>query len=261
MTSASPAAPMTHADGVAEIALAFPPVNQFSRAFLEAVLASVGALPADTRALVVHSTLPGVFAAGGDIAFMASAPLDDQLRFVELCQRTCSALEELPFPVVAAVEGACLGGGVELALGCDIRVAGRGATLALPEVQLGILPGAGGTHRLVHAIGSSRARDLLLTGRRLSGEEAGAFGLVTRVVADGEALGEARAVARALADGATEAIQAIKRLALGAPHRTLEADLPVELAEWEIARRSRTAQEGLSAFAEKRRPDFSGVRG
>jgi enoyl-CoA hydratase/carnithine racemase len=247
---------VTYDDQLAELVLDSPPVNQFSVEFLEAVRDAVRSLSQDTRALVVSSSIDGVFAAGGDVSFMATASIEDQLAFVELCQETLDAFEKLPYPVVFAIDGACLGGGLELALAGDIRVAGDSATLGLPEVRLGILPGAGGTHRLVHTIGGGNARDLLLTGRRITGREAGGIGLVTRVVADGQAATEARALGRGFADGATDAIRCIKRLALGAPHRDIAASLVAEREEWEIARRSATGQEGLVAFAEKRRPDF-----
>ena len=101
---------------------------------------------------------------GGDIPWMATATIDEQLPFVALCQRTYSAFEELHCPVVIAIDGHCLGGGLELALCCDIRVAGRSAKLGTPEATIGLIPGAGGTQRLVRAVGQGVARDMLMTG-------------------------------------------------------------------------------------------------
>jgi enoyl-CoA hydratase/carnithine racemase len=248
-----------HDDGVAQLVLDRAPVNQFDAELLRATLDAVETLPAGTRALVVSSAIPDVFAAGGDIPWMARAPIEEQLAFVELCQRTYSSFERIACPAIAAIEGACLGGGLELVLACDIRVVGEGALLGLPETTIGLIAGAGGTQRLPRAIGQGVARDMLITGRRISGSEAGAIGLASRVVADGEATATALALARRLADGATEAIQASKRLALSAFDEPIDAGLARERAEWAEVRRSATSQEGLEAFAAKRRPDFRGA--
>ncbi|MCW2994173.1 MAG: enoyl-CoA hydratase/isomerase family protein, partial [Conexibacter sp.] len=152
-----------------------------------------------------------------------------------------------------------LGGGLELALCCDIRVVGASATLGLPEATIGLIAGAGGTQRLVRAVGQGTARDLLLTGRPITGAEAAAMGIASRVVPDGTAAEVALAIARKLADGPAEAIQATKRLAVAAPDLTLAEGLARERAEWAVVRRSAATQEGLEAFAQKRRPDFRGA--
>ncbi len=245
-----------HDDGVAHLVLDYAPVNQFSEAFVRLTLETVEALPADTRAVVVSSAVDGIFAAGGDIPWMASAPLEEALPFVALCQAAYTSFELLPCPAIAAIEGACLGGGLELALACDIRIVAETALLGLPEVTVGIIAGAGGTQRLPRAIGQSRARELLLTGRRFDGIEAGTLGVANQVVPEGETVDVALRLARKLADGATEAIQATKRLAIHATDYPIEAGLARERAAWAALRPSATAQEGLSAFAEKRRPDF-----
>lgn len=248
---------LRHDAGVTHLVLGYEPVNQFNADFLGEVHDAVTGLGPETRALVVSSTVPGIFAAGGDIPWMAAARMEDQLSFVSLCQRTYSAFERIACPSVAAIDGACLGGGLELALGCDIRVAGESAVLGLPEATIGLIAAAGGTQRLVRAIGQGLARDLLLTGRRISGAEAAGIGLLSRVVVDGSATDEALALARRLADGPTEAIQATKRLAVAASELTLEAGLARELAAWEQVRRSPNTQEGLTAFAQKRPPHFT----
>lgn len=245
--------------GMAHLVLDHPPVNQFNAATLRSLLHSVEALPSDTRAVVVSSAVERVFAAGGDIPWMASAPIDELLDFVALCQRTYSAFESLACPAIAAIDGACLGGGLELALCCDIRVVGRSAVLGLPEATIGLIAGAGGTQRLVRAIGQGVARDLLLTGRRVSGSEAGALGIASRVVDDGSATATALEIGRALADGPAEAIQATKRLAVAAPDLTLAEGLAEERRAWEAVRRSPSSQEGLDAFAQRRRPNFRAV--
>jgi enoyl-CoA hydratase/carnithine racemase len=243
-------------DGVARLVLAKPPVNSFDAPFLRAISDAVGGLPRDSRALVVCSAVPRIFAAGGDIPWMAAAPLEEQLAFVELCQRTYSLFEEVPFPTIAAIEGAALGGGLELALACDLRVLGDGAVVGLPEATIGLIAGAGGITRLVRAVGRGVAHDLLLTGRRLDAAEAQAMNLASRRVAAGEAEATALALARTLADGATEAIEASKRLAVSAGEGTIAEALGRERAAWAVVRRSARTQEGLDAFAQKRAPDF-----
>jgi enoyl-CoA hydratase/carnithine racemase len=209
---------LRHDDGLTQLVLDRPPVNQFDVSLLELVGDAVATLGPDTRALVVSSAVPGVFAAGGDIPWIATATIAEQVPFVELCQRTYSAFEALHCPVVAAIEGHCLGGGLELALCCDIRVAGRAARLGLPEATIG------------------------------------------RLVDDGGAESEARAIARRLADGPAEAIQASKRLAVAASQLELADGLVRERVEWEAVRRSASTQEGLTAFVARRRPDFAAAR-
>jgi enoyl-CoA hydratase/carnithine racemase len=247
---------LSHDDGLAQLVLDRPPVNQFDAQLLALVGEAVQTLGEETRAVVVSSAVAGVFAAGGDIPWMASAAIAEQLPFVELCQRTYSAFESLHCPVVVAIDGHCLGGGLELALCCDIRVAGCGARLGLPEATIGLIPGAGGTQRLVRAVGQGVARDMLLTGLRITGEQAYAWGIVSRLVDDGGAEAEAHSIARRLADGPAEAIQATKRLAVVASQLNLTDGLARERAEWEAVRRSASTQEGLTAFAERRVPDF-----
>ena len=243
-------------DGLGHLVLDSPPVNRFDEPFLHAIGDAVRGLPTDLRALVVSSSVERIFAAGGDLHWMAVAPLEEQLRFVDLCQSTYSLFEEVPYPVVAAIEGAALGGGLELALACDIRILGADARIGLPEATIGLLAGAGGITRLVRAIGRGVAHDLLLPGRRLSADEALAMGIASRATPAGEAVAAALALARTLADGPTEAIQATKRLAVVAGEGTIADGLRRERQAWAIVRRSATTQEGLEAFASKRTPDF-----
>jgi enoyl-CoA hydratase/carnithine racemase len=246
--------------GVAHLRLHRPPVNQFDSALLEQILAAVGTVGAETRALVVSSDLDGCFAAGGDLPWMAGAQLPEQLRFVALCQDTYTAFERLDCPAVIAIDGHCLGGGLEMALCCDIRVVSPTSSLGLPEANIGLIAGAGGTQRLVRAIGQGVARDMLLTGRRIDGDEALALGLASRLAASGECTDAAFKIARQVADGPAEAIQATKRLAVAASELPIEEGLARERAEWAAMRPSRSSQEGLSAFAERRRPDFDAAR-
>lgn len=251
---------LEHDDGVATLTFDRPPVNAFDAPFLTRVLDAVMSLGPETRALVVTSAVPRMFAAGGDIPGMARASLEELLPFVKLCQEAYSSFERIHCPTVAAIDGPAMGGGFELALGCDIRVVGADALLALPEATIGLIASGGGTQRLVRAVGQGIARDLLLTGRRITGAEAGAFGITSRLVESGAAEAEAQAIARALADGPTEAIEATKRLAVAASELAMEEGSRREFEEWARVRPTAATQEGLDAFAEKRRPDFQGVR-
>ncbi|MEZ5076841.1 MAG: enoyl-CoA hydratase/isomerase family protein [Solirubrobacterales bacterium] len=250
-----------HEDGVTTLTMSRPPVNQFDRELLEQLLGAVEGLGPETRALVIASSVERVFAAGGDLPWMAAASIEEQLPYVALCQDTYSSFERIACPAIAAVEGHCLGGGFELCLGCDIRVAARDASFGLPEATIGLIAGAGGTQRLVRAVGQGLARDLLLTGRRISGEEAAAHGIVSRLVDRGEARATAQEIARDLAGGPTEAIEATKRLAVAASELEIEEGLARERAEWQTVRESALTQEGLEAFAEKRPPEFGALRG
>ena len=247
-------------DGVAHLRMRRAPVNQFDPLLLEQIITAVGSLGAETRALVISSDLDGCFAAGGDIPWMATAPIAEQLRFVALCQDTYTSFERVTCPSLAAIEGHCLGGGLELALCCDLRIVSRTANLGLPEAGIGLIAGAGGTQRLVRAIGQGVARDMLLTGRRIDGSEAIALGLASRLAAPGEATADALEIAARLAAGPAEAIAATKRLAVAASELPIEEGLARERAEWEGVRRSASTQEGLEAFAERRPPDFDAAR-
>jgi enoyl-CoA hydratase/carnithine racemase len=251
---------LEHDDGLTQLVMDRAPVNQFDEGLLRQVLDAVLSLGPDTRALVVSSAVEGMFAAGGDVPWMAGASIEEQLPFVALCQQAYSCFEELHCPVVVAIDGHCLGGGLELALCCDIRVVGRGARLGLPEATIGLIAGAGGTQRLVRAVGQGVARDMVMTGLRITGEQAFQWGLASRLTDDGGAAPEATAIARKLADGPAEAIQASKRLTVAASQLAIDDGLRRERAAWAEVRRSASTQEGLDAFAERRRPDFARAR-
>jgi enoyl-CoA hydratase len=242
---------------VAEIVLASPPVNSLSLDFLAELEAAVAGIPSGARALVLRSEVPRVFLAGADIRYLVESEIDELVAYVQRLQDVFRALELYPYPVIAAIEGHCLGGGLEIALCCDVRVVADGSSLGLPEVTLGIFPAAGGTQRLPKAIGQALARELLLTGRRIDAEEALRIGLANRVAAAGRAADVAREIAEGLAAGAGEAIAAIKRLALAALETPIDDGLRQELEEWRRVRLSANAQEGLTAFFEKRAPAYS----
>ena len=166
--------------------------------------------------------------------------------------------EALPQPVIAAVNGVALGGGLELALACDLRVAAQGAELALPEVGLGIIPGAGGTQRLPRVIGAARAKELILTARRMGAAEALAVGLVTQVVAGPELQEAALALAQRVTRHAPISLRQAKRAIDGGLSLPLPQALDLENALYQACIPTSDRREALAAFAEKRAPIFKG---
>jgi enoyl-CoA hydratase/carnithine racemase len=197
---------------VATLRLDRPPVNALNLAMQREILAAARwiADSADVRAVVIHGG-ERMFAAGADIKEMAAMSYQDMEAGSKLLQESFNAVAAIPCPVIAAVTGYALGGGCELALAADLRIAGTRAKLGQPEVLLGVIPGLGGSQRLPRLVGPSRAKDLIFTGRYVAADEALAIGLVDRVVDDAEVIGTALALAGQLAAGAPLALAAAKR--------------------------------------------------
>lgn len=210
------------------------------------------------RVVVLHSLVPGVFCAGADLKERAAMSPPEVAAFVHGLRSGFTELEDLPMPVIAALEGAAFGGGLELALAADLRVAGLDARMGLVETTLAIIPGAGGTQRLPRLIGSSRAKELIFTGRRIGAAEALHLGLVDRAVAAGTALESALALAREILPNGPVAL----RMAKLAVNRGLDLDrdsgLAFEQACYAQVIPTRDRLEGLAAFKEKRRPQYKG---
>ncbi|MRR32956.1 enoyl-CoA hydratase/isomerase family protein, partial [bacterium] len=175
-----------HDDDIAVVSLARPESrNVLSRDLVSSLISAFTALKDDVRVKGIVVTGDGMsFCAGADITEMARMSPAEASSFAELGQRLMFAIEKVGKPVVAAVKGYALGGGLELALACDFIVAGESAVFAAPEVLLGVMPGFGGTQRLPRLIGKSRAKEMIFTGERLSAAQAHAIGLVNRVVSD-----------------------------------------------------------------------------
>ncbi|GLC57629.1 hypothetical protein PLESTB_001247800 [Pleodorina starrii] len=174
-------------EGVSVISLSRPAArNAIGRQLLRELAEALDTVRQErtTRCVLVRSVVPGVFCAGADLKERATMSQSEAAEFVSRIRRTFTELQDLPMPTVAVVEGLALGGGAELALACDIRVMGSDASMAFPEAQLGIIPGAGGTQRLPRIVGASRAKELIFTGRRVSGAEALALQLADHVVPD-----------------------------------------------------------------------------
>lgn len=199
------------AEGVGTLRLDRPPMNALDIATQDRLqeLAEEASVRDDVRAVVIYGG-EKVFAAGADIKEMQAMEHADMVKRSKALQDSFTAVARIPKPVVAAVTGYALGGGCELALCADIRIAGEGAKLGQPEILLGLIPGAGGTQRLSRLVGPSRAKDLIFTGRQVKAPEALQMGLVDRVVPDGEVYEQAAAWAARLAAGPAIALRAAK---------------------------------------------------
>jgi enoyl-CoA hydratase len=196
------------------------------------------------------------FAAGADIAELeAGTPVS---LYMERRIDRWDAIRNVRTPLVAAVSGFCLGGGCELAMACDLIVAAESAKFGQPEINLGVMPGAGGTQRLTRAVGKAVAMDMILSGRVLSAEEARELGLVARVVAQEAWLDEAKAVAAEIATKSPVSVRLAKEAIDEAFETPLNAGIHFERRSFYLARASEDASEGLSAFVEKRKPEFRG---
>jgi len=167
-------------------------------------------------------------------------------------------LEALEKPVIAAINGTCVGGGLELAMACDLRVAARSARFGLPENNLGLIPGVGGCSRLVKLVGFGRAKELVLTGEIITAEDALRHGLVNRVVDDGALLTEARALAERLRGKAPQALGIAKRVLQNCVSADLQTGRTIESFGQSILIKTEDHREGVTAFREKRRPKFEG---
>jgi enoyl-CoA hydratase len=247
---------------VAHVELANPPLNLITPELLhdlDAALATLeAAAPGDVRAVVVSGRGERAFSAGshvGEFETTRGPGGRDRLAFEAGVSRR---LAELPMPTIAAIEGNALGGGLELALACDLRVASERARLGLPEVRLAVIPGAGGTQRLPRVVGPARARELMLTGRVLTADEAERIGLVHEVVPAGESVARARAMAEEIAQRGPLAVREAKRLIDLATETDLETGLAAELEASIRIFATDDLLEGARAFFDKRDPEYHG---
>ncbi|TME08968.1 MAG: hypothetical protein E6I65_12055 [Chloroflexi bacterium] len=247
---------------VAELALDNPPLNLVTDALLaelDAALATLeAAAPADVRAVVLTGRGERAFSVGSDVkAFESHRGPSGRARF-ELEARVAQRLAGLPMPTIAAIEGSALGGGLELALCCDIRIASVRATLGLPEVRLAVTPSTGATQRLPRIVGIARAKELLLTGRVIDAEEGRRIGLVHEVVAAGEAVARARAIGEEIAQRGPLAVRAVKALVDEALERPLAAGHAAEVETSIRIFATDDLLEGARSFIEKREPQYHG---
>jgi enoyl-CoA hydratase len=210
------------------------------------------------RVTIVTGAGERAFVAGADIAAMNEMSPLEAKRFAELGHQATALLDRSYVPTIAAVNGFALGGGCELALACDIRIAAENALFGFPEVSLGILPGMGGTQRLPRLVGPGIAKEMIFSGRRIKAEEARMMNLVNRVVPEGEALNAARELAGEIAANGPIAVRHAKAAANKAQDLDLESGLDYEADQFALLFGTEDAREGMGAFVEKRDPEFKG---
>ena len=210
------------------------------------------------RVTIVTGAGDRAFIAGADIAVMNEMSALEAKRFAELGHAATALLDRSPVPTIAAVNGFALGGGCEVALACDIRIAAENALFGFPEVTLGILPGLGGTQRLPRLVGLGVAKEMIFSGRRIKAEEARMINLVNRVVPEGEAFNAARELAEEIASNGPIAVRHAKAAANKAQDVDLVSGLEYEADQFALLFGTEDAREGMSAFVEKREADFKG---
>ncbi len=238
--------------------------NALSRALVAALTKLCGDLAreiaggADVRALVLTGAGDKAFSAGADLKERRTWTLDDTRVFLGEINALMDALAAFPRPTIAAVNGVAFGGGLELALACDIRIAADSVEMGLTEVRLGIIPGAGGTQRLARIAGVAAAKELILTGRRIGAARARELGIVSEVVASAELPGAATRWAAEIASAAPLALGAAKRAINDGAPRSLPDGLKIERERYEEVLVTDDRNEGLAAFIEKRPPAYKG---
>jgi len=212
----------------------------------------------EVRCIVVEGAGDRAFSVGADLTMFTDLTPISAFDASERGQRLMDKIEASSKPFVAAVHGFCLGGGLELALACDFRIADESAELGSPEINLGIIPGWGGTQRLSRIIGLARAKELIMLGDRIPAEEALRIGLVHKVVPPGKLRDEVKTLAQRLAEGPPIALKHAKHAMNLGTQFALEAGLKVEAQAFSIIASAEDTMEGISAFFEKRKPEFKG---
>jgi enoyl-CoA hydratase len=248
-------------DHVGHIEVGKPKANTYDLDMMREIDAAVEELrfQDDARAVVLESSLPGFFSAGADIEMLKQSQPEFKAMFCLHCQETLDKFAKTPKIVIAAMNGHCVGGGLEIALACDLRMMAKDSgKIGLPEVTLGVLPGTGGTQRLPRLIGASRALDMMITGKLLTPDEALAIGLVNYVYPKESFAKDVQAYASALAHGPARAVSLIKRSVMEGIEMPLTAGLALERELQNRLFITEDAKEGLSAFVEKRKPSFKG---
>lgn len=234
-------------------------LNALNTRTREDILAAFDELEHDDQVRVVIITGAGekAFIAGADIGEFAGKTAVQQ-RAVMKGRRAFDAVEDFPKPVIAMINGFALGGGCELAMACDIRTASNKAKLGQPEIKLGIIPGGGGTQRMVRLIGEGKAMELILTGDMITAEEAERLGLVNHVFPAEELESKTLEIANKIAEMSPVALALAKQAVKNAARLGLKAGLDAEVDLFALCFSSDDKEEGVKAFLEKRKPDFKG---
>ena len=242
--------------GVTKVVLNNPPLNLVTLALSERLLQVTEEMERDDVRVVVLTGAGGTFCAGADIKEFASVRNRVVEKKLARENEAFGGIELLSRPTIAAIEGAALGGGCEIALACDLRVMAEDARIGLPEVKLGVVPGSGGLYRLPNLIGPARSMELMYLGEPIGADEAEQIGLVNKVVPAGEALARAVGLAREVAARPREAVRAIKRGVRESPALSREEAIRLTLELSDHVFKTEDAEEGYRAFLEKREPRF-----
>jgi enoyl-CoA hydratase/carnithine racemase len=246
-------------DRVALLTLDHPPANAISQAVLAELNPTIDELLAnpEVKVIIIIGAGPMVFCAGADINDFTKLESGEQaLEFVRLGHAVSNKIETSPKPFIAAINGLALGGGLELAMACHLRIIGDRAKVGQPEINLGIIPGWGGTQRLPRFVGKAKALELILTGDQITAQEAYRLNLVNKVVPGGEVLKTAKDLAKKIAAKGGVAIQASLDAARLGSSTTLAEGLDHEAQQFAKVVVSEDAREGVSAFLQKRQPMF-----
>jgi len=250
-------------DGVTILTINRPEaLNCFNMPLLELFGSTVAEIAFDrnVKVVVITGSTEGknAFSTGADLKERARMAPDEVRRYIQTIRNVFTAVEELPKPVIAAVNGYAFGGGLELALACDIRLASTSAVVGLTETSLGVIPGAGGTQRLPRIVGLARAKDMIFRARRITAQEGLEYGLFLEVVEPDRLLGRALDIAREIAANGPVALAQAKY----AVNKGLEVSLPMGLAiesnAYAVTIPTKDRVEGLTAFREKRKPVYTG---
>jgi enoyl-CoA hydratase/carnithine racemase len=248
-------------DGVHTITLNRPDaMNSVSVSLLLALQKVIEELEfdADARCAIVTGAGDKAFCAGADLKERATMSDGEVRRYIQSIRSTFTLVENLPIPVIAAVNGVALGGGAELALACDLRILSDRAIMGLTETSLAIIPGAGGTQRLPRIVGKAKAKELIFLARRIDAAEAVRIGMANRVVPHASLLSEARSMAQAIAENGPVALRVAKRAIDRGAEMDLASGLVFESTCYEITIPTEDRREGLAAFREKRKPVYRG---
>jgi enoyl-CoA hydratase/carnithine racemase len=249
-------------DRIAVLTIDHPPVNSFNIQVVTELEEAIDELMADddVKAVVITGGGTNAFVAGADIPEIKerfeSADEAGASEFIERGHRTFLKIEMAPKPIIAAINGFCLGGGLELSMACHMRICSDRARLGQPEINLGIIPGWGGTQRLPRIVGKGKAIEMILTGDMITAQEAFRIGLVNKVVPGGAVLKEAQGLARKIASKSKFPTAATLEAVSSGLQVSIEEGLKIEAQQFVILKEKEDPREGLSAFLEKRQPQF-----
>lgn len=210
------------------------------------------------KTVIITGAGEKAFSAGADLKERINMDENEVIEYLTKIRETYKEIERLPQPVIAAINGLCIGGGLEMSLACDMRISSSHSIFSLPEVKIGIIPGVGGTQRLLRAVGNMYAKELILTGKKITAEKAQSIGLINEVVADKPILERAIEIAKEINENAPLSIQEAKAVINYGSNVTLDEGLEYEIEAYNRVLNTEDRNEALLAFKEKRKAIFKG---